>query len=56
MLKRAVCVVINHKYQRVRYPESPDGYFLRCLRCGHERDEPGVGPSMAAAGGAGSGG
>jgi hypothetical protein len=33
------CLVLGHKYLRVRYPDSPDGYFLRCRRCSHERDE-----------------
>lgn len=46
MVKRAVCVLIGHRYLRVRYPESPDGYFLRCLRCRHERDEAGGGPAF----------
>ncbi len=40
VLKRLTCVVVNHRWARLRYPGSPDGYYLHCLRCGHERDEP----------------
>jgi hypothetical protein len=42
-VKRAVCILIGHRYIRIRYPESPDGYFLRCNRCWNEREEPGGG-------------
>ena len=34
-----LCMVIGHRYDRLRYPDSPDGYFLRCRRCRHERDD-----------------
>ena len=34
-----LCMVIGHRYDRLRYPDSPDGYFLRCRRCLHERDD-----------------
>jgi len=37
-----LCMVIGHRYDRLRYPDSPDGYFLRCRRCKHERDDPGA--------------
>jgi hypothetical protein len=37
-----LCLVIGHGYDRVRYPDSPDGYFERCRRCGHERDDGGT--------------
>jgi hypothetical protein len=40
LLQRLVCVVIDHRYTRVKYPGSPDGYYLHCLRCGHDRSEP----------------
>lgn len=36
---RLLCMVIGHRYDRLRYPDSPDGHFLRCRRCGHERDD-----------------
>jgi hypothetical protein len=35
------CWILAHKYVRIRYPDSPDGYFLRCVRCSRERDESG---------------
>jgi hypothetical protein len=34
-----LCLVIGHRYDRLRYPDSPDGYFMRCRRCRHERDD-----------------
>ena len=40
MMKRALCMVAGHNWKRVRYPGSPDGYFLKCLRCAKVRDEP----------------
>ena len=43
-VKRVICLVIGHRYLRVRYPDSPDGYFLRCLRCGLEREDRGTLP------------
>lgn len=46
VLARVVCTVIGHRYLRVRYPDSPDGYFLRCTRCHHEREQAGGGPSL----------
>lgn len=39
MRLRPTCLLLGHRYLRVRYPDSPDGYFLRCLRCQHEREE-----------------
>jgi hypothetical protein len=45
-MKRPLCLLFGHKYLRLRYPGSPDGYFLRCDRCGHERDEPGGGSQV----------
>jgi hypothetical protein len=43
-VKRVICLAIGHRYLRARYPDSPDGYFLRCRRCGREREEPGTLP------------
>ena len=39
LLKRwTVCLVINHRYNKLQYGDHDDsGYFLRCRRCGHER-------------------
>lgn len=37
-----LCLVIGHGYEPRRYPESPDGYYLWCRRCHHERDDPGT--------------
>ena len=39
MLARVVCLVINHKWTRLRYPalgseEQPEATYLKCLRCG----------------------
>ena len=39
--RRWKCWLVSHKYLRIRYPESPDGHFLRCARCGKEREERG---------------
>jgi len=36
-----LCLVIGHSYDQRRYPESPDGSYLHCLRCHHERDDTG---------------
>ena len=38
-MKRLVCAVFGHRYVRIRYPGSPDGYYLRCDRCAKERDD-----------------
>ncbi|WP_460459819.1 hypothetical protein [Angustibacter peucedani] len=38
MRLRIRCKLLGHHYVRVRYPDSPDGYYLRCLRCHKERD------------------
>jgi hypothetical protein len=46
MFPRAVCTVLGHRFLRIRYPGSPDGYFLRCTRCGREREEKGGDPSL----------
>lgn len=42
MSRRWVCLVVGHRYRRVRYPgsDAPDGWYLHCDRCQHERDEP----------------
>jgi hypothetical protein len=37
-----LCLAIGHRYDRRRYPESPDGYYLWCRRCHHERDDLGT--------------
>jgi hypothetical protein len=49
MIKRGVCILIGHKWNRVRYPDSPDGTFLRCRRCGHinESEAGPTGPMVA---------
>lgn len=39
--QRWKCWVVTHKFVRIRYPGSPDGHFLRCARCGKEREERG---------------
>jgi hypothetical protein len=38
-MKRVFCAVIGHRYLRIRYPGSPDGYYLKCSRCEKERDD-----------------
>ena len=38
---RLLCLLIGHRYQPRRYPDSPDGSYLHCLRCHHERDDRG---------------
>ena len=43
MLTRIRCLLTGHKWLRVRYPDSPDGFFLRCKRCGKETDDEGAG-------------
>jgi hypothetical protein len=42
MAKSIRCILGWHRYVQVHSPESidPDPYFLRCRRCGHERDKP----------------
>lgn len=37
-----LCLVFGHRYQRRRYPDSPDGWFEHCLRCAHDRDDGGT--------------
>ena len=37
-----LCLVIGHRYAQRRYPDSPDGYYLHCGRCHHERDDMGT--------------
>ena len=46
VVRRTICILIGHRYVRIRYPESPDGYFLRCVRCWRERTEPGGGAAF----------
>ena len=47
MSKRWICRIIGHKYQRFPYPGSggAGGHYLRCSRCGRERDSSLQGPS-----------
>jgi hypothetical protein len=45
-----ICFVVDHRYHRIPYPEAPDSYFLRCGRCGHERDPVERGPGHRAMG------
>ncbi len=47
MPERWICRVVGHRYDHVRYPDSdvPEGYFLRCRRCGPEREEVQSGPA-----------
>lgn len=51
VLRRLACLVRDHRWQRVDYPgaDTPDGYFLRCARCGKVRDSGGPGRFSAAA-------
>ena len=44
-----ICAVLSHSYLRIRYPGSPDGFFLKCARCAKERDD------FAGGGGIGTG-
>jgi hypothetical protein len=44
--RNLTCLVVGHRYDRIHYRESPDGWFLRCRRCRHERDER-PGPGLA---------
>ncbi len=39
---RLLCLVIGHRYDVRRYPGSPDGTYLWCRRCHHERDDGGT--------------
>lgn len=42
MMTRLLCLVIGHRWSRAEYPgaDAPDGYFLRCRRCAHEKETP----------------
>lgn len=45
-LKRfTVCKLVNHDWKKVQYPsdDGDAGYFLRCLRCGKEDHNVGIG-------------
>lgn len=39
---RLICLVLAHRYEKVHFPDSdaPGEYYVRCRRCGHERDLP----------------
>ncbi len=50
MVKRMICLMIDHRYNRIPYPNAPADYFLRCRRCGHERDSIVKGPGHRAVG------
>jgi hypothetical protein len=46
VLARAICLVINHKWVRRRYPavgseDQPEGTYLLCLRCGKRHESVG---------------
>ena len=45
VLRRLVCFARDHRWHREYYPDADteDGYFLRCARCGKERDSEGPG-------------
>lgn len=51
VLRRTVCVLWDHRWQRVNYPgaDTADGWYLRCARCGKERDGGGPGRFSGAA-------
>ncbi len=39
MVKRVVCMVLDHNWSRQRYPamqgdDQPEGTYLKCVRCG----------------------
>lgn len=57
-MRRLVCTVIGHRWQRQRYPDAdaPNGYFLRCARCAREKEAPerAVGAWLAGGGGGGN--
>lgn len=42
MMARLLCLVTGHRWSRASYPaaDMPDGYFLRCRRCGKEKETP----------------
>lgn len=46
-LKRfTVCKLVNHDWKKTQYPSSDGedtGFFLRCLRCGKEDHDTGIG-------------
>jgi hypothetical protein len=45
----SVCMLMNHKWVKTRYPLGSDGeaggFFVRCRRCGKENHDAGVGGS-----------
>ena len=39
-VKRFTVCLFSHKWTKVRYPGEEDtGFFIRCLRCGHENHD-----------------
>lgn len=43
LMRLTVCKVAGHKWSRIAYPGSEGaGHFLRCFRCGKEKDIGGV--------------
>jgi hypothetical protein len=54
MLKRFICILIDHNWTRHRYEateayEQPEGTYLKCVRCGRINESGGLpgGPMVA---------
>lgn len=55
MLKRVVCMVLDHNWSRQRYPglpgaDQPEGTYLKCVRCGKVDEGAGLPPGPMVAG------
>lgn len=49
VLRRALCLVVGHNQTRHRYPaapgqDAPEGWFLKCVRCGKITESEGLPP------------
>jgi hypothetical protein len=55
VLKRVICVVLDHNWSRQRYTaahgdDQPEGTFLKCVRCGKVDESAGLPPGPMVAG------
>ena len=56
LLKRTTCLLLGHNQTRQRYPpdkpgqDAPEGWFLKCARCGKVDEGAGLPPGPMAAG------
>jgi hypothetical protein len=54
MLRRTICIIVDHNWTRHRYPaplgeDQPGGTYLKCVRCGKVEEGAGLpgGPMVA---------